>query len=107
MKNLYTKLCIASLCIGPYAQAAVVDVFIATGQSNAYWPVGPAPTYEGSYDFGKGVQDALTASGLFSNPTVVLDGQPGIEIHNGMMGLIRNGCIMVSFSILLVVLLGV
>ena len=86
MKNLYTKLCIASLCIGPYAQAAVVDVFIATGQSNAYWPVGPAPTYEGSYDFGKGVQDALTASGLFSNPTVVLDGQPGIEIaqwHDG------------------------
>jgi len=60
--------------------AATVDVFIATGQSNAYWPVNP--DHSGTYQFGHGVQDALTASGLFSNPTVVIDGQPGMEINH-------------------------
>ncbi len=60
--------------------AATVDVFIATGQSNAYWPINP--DHSGTYQFGHGVQDALTASGLFSNPTVVIDGQPGMEINH-------------------------
>ena len=63
-------------------QAAIVDVFVATGQSNAYWPPSNPLWYEdiensGTYQFGHGVQDSLIASGLFSNPTVVIDGAPG------------------------------
>jgi len=62
-------------------QGAYVDVFIATGQSNAYWPVNrDGEVVTGTYQFGHGVQDALVASGLFSNPVVVIDGQPGQAI---------------------------
>ncbi|MCH2204364.1 MAG: sialate O-acetylesterase [Lentisphaerales bacterium] len=56
----------------------IVDVFIATGQSNAVYPL-----YNGEdnkYAFGRGVQEKLTASGQFSNPTVVLAGEPGRPI---------------------------
>ena len=58
----------------------IVDVFIATGQSNAFWLVNP--DYSGQYLFGEGVQAALTASGRFSNPTVVKQGEPGMAIEN-------------------------
>jgi len=59
----------------------IVDLFIATGQSNAYWPVNrDGEVVTGTYEFGNGVKDALVASGLFSNPAVVIDGQPGQEI---------------------------
>ena len=72
-----------SLLLGLQAllQGAYVDVFIATGQSNAYWPVNrDGEVVTGTYQFGNGVQDALVASGLFSNPVVVIDGQPGQAI---------------------------
>jgi hypothetical protein len=59
-------------------QAAVVDVFIATGQSNAFYPNDQG--VENYYGFGRGVQAALTASGQFSNPIVVMDGAPGFSI---------------------------
>lgn len=55
-----------------------VDVFIATGQSNAFYP-----NHQGSekyYGFGRGVRKALVASRLFSNPVVVMDGSPGHAI---------------------------
>ena len=62
-------------------QGGIVDVFIATGQSNAYWPVNRVGEQVfGTYQFGYGVQDTLIASGLFSNPVVVIDGQPGQHI---------------------------
>jgi|GEM_PF-1191125 len=64
-----------------FLHGADVDVFIATGQSNAYWPVNrDGEVVTGTYEFGNGVKDALVASGLFSNPAVVIDGQPGQEI---------------------------
>ncbi|VGO17699.1 hypothetical protein PDESU_06301 [Pontiella desulfatans] len=67
----------------------VVDLFIATGQSNAYWPLGTNST--GTYQFGYGVQDALDASGLFLNPAVVIDGAPGQEIAAWHTGTAPNG----------------
>ena len=56
----------------------IVDIFIATGQSNAYYPTDQgAENFNG---FGRGVRDALASSNLFSNPTVVIDGAPGQPI---------------------------
>ena len=52
----------------------IVDVFIATGQSNAAYPLYDGE--ENKFGFGRGIQVALTESGLFSNPTVVLAGEP-------------------------------
>ena len=70
-----------SVCLSLPAlvHAAVVDVFIATGQSNAVWPW-DGENQVGTFQFGAGVQDALDASGLFSDPTVVIAGVPGQEI---------------------------
>ncbi|EDM29233.1 hypothetical protein LNTAR_22624 [Lentisphaera araneosa HTCC2155] len=60
-----------------------VDVFMATGQSNAFWPVDPESSgSEGLYYYGKGVEDVLANSGLFSDPVVVIDGEPGEQISN-------------------------
>jgi uncharacterized repeat protein (TIGR02543 family) len=56
----------------------VVDLFVATGQSNAYWPV--QDDNSGTYGFGHGIKDTLVASGRFSFPTVVIDGAPGQAI---------------------------
>ena len=85
MRNSASSLALSlTLSFQALAQGEFVDVFIATGQSNAYWP----PTMDlsaGTYQFGHGVEDALVASGLFSNPTVVIAGVPGQEIaawHN-------------------------
>ena len=60
------------------ANGEYVDVFIATGQSNAYW--GLNEDNSGKYEFGQGVQAGLTASGRFSNPTVIIDGVSGQQI---------------------------
>ena len=58
-----------------------VDVFMATGQSNAYYPVDQgADKY---YSFGQGVEDVLTASGLFSLPTVVKESAPVSRLGPG------------------------
>ena len=59
----------------------IVDLFIATGQSNAAWPW-DSVNQVGTFQFGAGVQAALTASGRFSNPTVVSQGEPGMAIEN-------------------------
>ena len=69
----------------PAPNGEYVDIFVATGQSNAYWPPSNDLWYEdvensGTYSFGNGVKDVLVASGLFSNPTVVIDGAPGQAI---------------------------
>ena len=63
-----------------YTQSGnIVDLFIATGQSNAAWPW-DSENQVGTFQFGAGVQAALTASGRFSNPTVVSQGEPGMPI---------------------------
>ncbi|EDM29222.1 iduronate-2-sulfatase [Lentisphaera araneosa HTCC2155] len=56
----------------------LVDVFIATGQSNAAYPLYDGE--ENKFGFGRGIQTKLTESGLFSNPTVVLAGEPSRPI---------------------------
>ena len=55
-----------------------VDVFIATGQSNAAYPLFHGE--ENKFGFGRGVRKALVSSGLFSKPVVVMDGSPGHAI---------------------------
>jgi hypothetical protein len=69
--------CLLSLCSAQFAQSEIADVFIATGQPNAFW--GDNPDNSG-YLFGHGVQDALVASGQFSNPVVVIQGEPSQSI---------------------------
>ena len=56
----------------------IVDVFMATGQSNAFYPNNQG--VENYYGFGRGIQAALTASEEFSNPVVVMDSAPGFPI---------------------------
>ncbi|WP_083913005.1 sialate O-acetylesterase [Rubritalea marina] len=63
------------------ASGDIVDLFIATGQSNAAWPW-DSVNQVGTFQFGAGVQAALTASGRFTNPTVVIQGEPGMAIEN-------------------------
>ena len=80
-KNIFTSVLTLLLGLQGLLYGAYVDVFIATGQSNAYWPVNQdGEVVTGTYQFGHGVQDTLVASGLFSNPVVVIDGQPGMAI---------------------------
>lgn len=76
--------CLLSLYSAQFAQSAIVDVFIATGQSNAWWGDNPD---DSGYLFGHGVQDTLIASGQFSNPTVVIQGEPGQSIAGWFDGL--------------------
>ncbi len=78
-KSLSVFALFVCLSLQALVHAAVVDVFVATGQSNAAWPW-DSENQVGTFQFGVGVQDALDASGLFSNPTVVIGGVPGQEI---------------------------
>ena len=63
---------------GP-ASGEFVDVFIATGQSNAWGPADDGLWYDSgtnnaTYEFGQGVASILENSDEFSNPVVVLEG---------------------------------
>lgn len=67
---------LSSVCIHSLtATGALVDVFMATGQSNAGYD---------SFAWGSNIRSEITSSGLYSNPYVITTAHPGEPLNEWM-----------------------